>query len=84
LGVFDPENPQSKEIITYFVFPGFQKAFPLRSGDILVFDPRVTHCSCNPRNPNALIFSAYTSAKIVNAHVAKWMLEKGILNVSKK
>jgi hypothetical protein len=78
--VLDPIKPNSRKTITHFIFPEFKLAFPLKSGDVLIFDPRVMHCSCNPRNQDAFIFSAYTSAKTVHAHIANWMLEKGILD----
>jgi hypothetical protein len=78
--VLDPNEPDSRHVITHFLFPEFQTAFPLMSGDILVFDPRVMHCCCNPRDKNAFIFSLYTSAKTVHAHIAQWMLEMGLLD----
>jgi hypothetical protein len=80
VSVLDPIEPNSRKTITHFIFPEFKMAFPLKSGDVLIFDPRVMHCSCNPRNKKAFIFSAYTSAKTVHAHIANWMLEKGILD----
>ena len=80
LAVFDRKKPTSREIITHFLFPESKMAFPLISGDILVFDPRVTHCCCNPRNNDAFVCSAYTSAKTVHAHIAQWMYEMGMLD----
>jgi hypothetical protein len=78
VGVLDPKNPKSRHIITHVIFPEFKMAIPLRSGDILVFDPRVTHCSCNPRDKKAFIFSVYTAAKTVHAHIAQWMEQTGM------
>lgn len=62
-------SPMSREIVTHFVFLEYGIAFPLRSGDVLLFDPNVLHCSANPQDSEAFLFSAYTSLKTVGKHV---------------
>ena len=58
-----------EEILFYFVFPSVGIAIPMRSTDILVFDSKIPHCASNTRDPDAIIFSCFTSAKTTFAHM---------------
>ena len=54
------------EIIHWFVFPGYKaKRVPLRTGDVLLFNPMIPHCCSNPRFEGSTIMSAYCSQKTV-------------------
>ena len=64
----DPDD--CDEVLYYFVFPKWGVAVPLRSGDIIAFNPREEHCCTNPSLANSLIFSAYVSAKTVCSHIS--------------
>ena len=54
------------KILYYFYFPDYGIKVPLRSGDIIVFNPLIRHCCSDPCLPGAYIFSAYVSEKTVN------------------
>lgn len=51
--------------IHWFVFPEYNVAVPLCSGDILVFNPLLLHGCTNPTFQGSLIFSTYVSSKTV-------------------
>ena len=55
--------------LQWFVFPEYDVAVPLHSGDIIIFNPLVLHGCTNP-TMDSLIFSAYVSAKTVATAVA--------------
>jgi hypothetical protein len=58
-------SPRRGQVLQYFVFPEYDVAIPMCSGDILVFNPRVVHGCTQPLIAGSFIFSAYTSAKTV-------------------
>ena len=68
-------DADDNEILYYFYFPDYGIKIPLRSGDIIVFNPLIRHCCSNPRQRDAYIFSAYVSEKTVNYQA------KDVLNV---
>ena len=64
------DEAKPDEIIHWFVFPDYDIAVPLCSGDIIIFNPLVLHGCTNPRMHGSLIFSAYVSAKTVATCIA--------------
>jgi len=70
LSVLAEDGRDDLAILYYFVFPEYNIAIPLRSGDVLLFNPRVAHCCTNPSKDGAMVFSAYMSAKTPNAAMA--------------
>lgn len=60
-----PHTKYSKEILYFFVFPTYEICVPLRSGDVLLFNPLVLHSCSNPRFKDSYIMSAYVSAKTI-------------------
>ena len=65
------ENPNdSNEVLYYFCFPTYNVAVPMKSGDILLFNPLVLHGCSNPMRKDVMIFSAYVSCKTANTVVA--------------
>ena len=59
----------------FFCFPEYKVAIPIRSGDILVFNPLKIHCCTNCRYPDLYIFSAYVSMKsVMTAGIGKFHL----------
>ncbi len=71
IGCINLENVKSDEIITHMVFPDYEVAIALRSGDLLLFDPTVRHCSTNPRDPKGVIFSVFNKKKCLAAFLAQ-------------
>ena len=71
LSCLSADAQHSGEILYHFVFPSYNVAVPMRSGDILLFNPRILHGCTNPSREGAFIFSAYVSAKTVNTVVSK-------------
>jgi hypothetical protein len=69
LSVYDAEAGPD-EVLYYFCFPTYNVAIPMRSGDILVFNPTVPHCATNPSRNTAKIYSCYVSKKTCNTVVA--------------
>ena len=51
------------DVCMYFVFPEYGIAVPMRSGDIIFFNPQIQHCCSYPRSRDVYSFSAYTSIK---------------------
>ena len=58
------------KILYYFVFPTHKALVPIRSGEIIVFNPLMWHSCTNPRFNESYIFSAYVSAKTVLTHTS--------------
>jgi len=54
-------------VIYYFCFPEYSVKIPLRSGDVLVFNPQILHSCSNPKLNGSFIMSAYVSAKTVHS-----------------
>lgn len=50
-------------VLYYFCFPELKLKVPLCAGDVLVFNPRVTHCVSNSIVKGSIVMSAYTSTK---------------------
>lgn len=69
------ERAGPDEILYYFCFPTYGIAVPMRSGDIILFNPLVPHCATNPRRETAMIYSCYVSNKTCNTVVANAMEE---------
>jgi hypothetical protein len=69
LSVYDAEAGPD-EVLYYFCFPTYVVAIPMRSGDIIVFNPTVPHCATNPSRKTAKIYSCYVSKKTCNTVVA--------------
>ena len=65
LTVAAPSKEFDEEIIYYFCFPEYSVKVPLKSGDILVFNPQILHSCSNPKMKGSFIMSAYVSAKTV-------------------
>ena len=63
LSCLSPPSKNKNEIIYYYVCPEYKIAVPMRTGDVLLFNPHQTHSVCNPRYCDTLIFSAYVSKK---------------------
>jgi len=70
LSCLSRDESEHDNVLYYFVFPEYKIAVPLKSGDVIVFNPRVLHCCTNPSLPGASIFSSYVSAKTVNTQFA--------------
>ena len=70
LSVYDGQAPP-EEILYHFCFPSYGIAIPMRSGDIIVFNPLVAHCATNPSRKTAMIYSCYVSNKTCNTVAAK-------------
>ena len=58
-----------ERVLYHFAFPEYGIAVPMRHGDVMVFDPREKHCATNPHVEDSLIVSAYTTMRMINAHV---------------
>ena len=71
----------SEDIIAYFVVPGHGIKVPMRSGDVLIFNPKLKHCLTEPTvNYRKKIFyccSSYLKSKIVGLNSAKLFDEDG-------
>ena len=65
LSVLSDRPEHHSEILYYFVFPQYNTAIPIRSGEVLIFNPLIIHSCTNPKHYDATIFSAYVSSKTV-------------------
>ena len=65
LSVLSNQSDHHKDILYYFIFPTYKAAIPIRSGEIVLFNPLILHSCSNPRYHDANIFSAYVSTKTV-------------------
>jgi hypothetical protein len=70
LSALSPGSEQHGDDLYYFCFPGYKVAVPIRSGDVILFNPLVTHCCSNPRYRGSYIFSCYVSKKTVLTQAA--------------
>ena len=61
LSVMSRRTEDNGKVLQYFIFPKFRLLIPMRTGDILLFNPRITHSCSNPSLPNTFIFSSYVS-----------------------
>ena len=71
LSVLAADKERQGEVIYYFNFPTLGIAIPMMSGDIIIFDSDVEHCSSNPKHPDDYIFSMYCKAETVDTMVRK-------------
>jgi hypothetical protein len=69
LMVYDAEA-EPDEVLYYFCFPTYNCAIPMKSGDIIVFNPLVPHGATNPSRETSMIYSCYVSKKTCNTVVA--------------
>ena len=53
------------KVLHYFIFPEYKIMIPIKSGEILLFNPNVTHSCSNPSLPNSIILSSYVSRQTV-------------------
>ena len=44
-----PKEVQDDEVIYYYIFPAYQIRIPLRTGDLLLFNPSIYHSFSNPK-----------------------------------
>jgi len=70
------EEKYNEELIYYFVFPEYKLKVPMRSGDVLVFNPTKIHSCTNCKLPDSHIFSAYVSQKTVMTAAVGMELDK--------
>ena len=60
------ESPHdTSKFLYYFLFPDYEIAIPMRTWDILLFNPNITHSCSNPSTGNAYIFSSYVARQTV-------------------
>ena len=53
------------KVLHYFIFPEYEIMIPLKTGDILLFNPNVYHSCSNPSISNSIILSSYVSRQTV-------------------
>ena len=70
LSALAEESEDHDEILYYFVFPEYELSIPIRSGEILIFNPVLSHACTNPKYCGAIIFSAYVSKKTILTHLS--------------
>ena len=70
-----PETAYLEDIIYYFVFPEYKVAVPMSCGDVILFNPKVVHCTTNPRYWDCMIHSCYVSRKTVLACAAEMVYD---------
>ena len=61
LSVMSRRTEDNGKVLQYFIFPKFKLMIPMRTGDILLFNPTITHSCSNPSLPDTFIFSSYCS-----------------------
>ena len=70
LSALAEESEDHDDILFYFVFPEYELSIPIRSGEILIFNPVLSHACTNPKYCSAIIFSAYVSKKTILTHLS--------------
>ena len=65
LSVLSQKSEDNDKILYHFIFPSYNIMVPMTSGDVLLFNPRITHSCSNPSLPDSYIFSSYVSKKTV-------------------
>jgi hypothetical protein len=73
LTCFSNNNKSENHIIYHFCFPEYNIVIPMKSGTVIVFDPRILHCASNPTYDDSYIMSCYVSKKTVDTVVASKM-----------
>ena len=61
--VVNPDNVD--EVMYCFCYPEYKVAIPMKSTDLIVFNPMKMHCYLNCKYTDSYIFSAYVSEKTV-------------------
>jgi hypothetical protein len=64
------ENIDDNYILFYFVFPSYRIAVPMRSGDVVYFNPLIYHYYTDPMKHGVKKISCYVSAKTCNTQIA--------------
>ena len=65
LTVCGPSSVDDDKVIYYFTFPEYQIKIPLRSGNLLFFNPSILHSCSNPSVEPSFIMSGYVSTRTV-------------------
>ena len=65
LSVLSKNIEDNDKILYYFIFPKFKLMVPMTSGDVLLFNPSITHSCSNLSLTDSYIFSSYVSKKTV-------------------
>ena len=73
LSCLSPDE-NDKDVLFHFAFPTYKVYFPMRSGDVMVFNPMILHCCTNPTKEGVHIFSFYVPAKTCNTQIAAQLL----------
>ena len=59
------------EIIGYFCFPEYKIKVPMRSGEVLVFNPSVSHACSNPKFRKSFVSSNFCPVKTVRVQASQ-------------
>ena len=74
LSAVSAEEKDHKEVMYYFCYPEYKLKIPIKSGEVLVFNPLKLHSCSNCRYNNSFIFSSYVSTKsVTTATIGKGM-----------
>ena len=65
LSVLASNHTRDTEVLYYFNFPSFGVSIPMRSGDFILFNSNIPHCSSNSASNEDFIYSAYVATKTV-------------------
>mmetsp|Transcript_102634 Transcript_102634/g.209077 ORF Transcript_102634/g.209077 Transcript_102634/m.209077 type:complete len:87 (+) Transcript_102634:272-532(+) len=65
LTVCGPSSVDDDKVVHYFTFLEYQIKIPLRSGDLLFFNPSILHSCSNPSVEPSFIMSGYVSTRTV-------------------
>ena len=65
LSALSKESKDNGKVLYYFIFPDYKIIIPVKSGDILLFNPTITHSCSNPSLHDNLIFSSYVAKETV-------------------
>lgn len=60
-----------EKVIHNFVFPEYNVRVPMRSGEVLLFNPKIQHCLSNPRGKDTYSASCYVPRKTIGTQAAK-------------
>ncbi len=63
LSALSANNENHDEVLYYFCYPEYKLKIPIKSGDLIVFNPLKFHSCSNCKFKNSFIFSAYVSEK---------------------
>ena len=68
ISVLAGNKTRDDEVIYTFNFPTFGISIPMKSGDVIVYDSKVPHCTSNAKYSDSYIYSMYVSEKSVNCN----------------